>query len=273
MIANRPAASAPPAASACVYLCSEQDGLYQEMRRHWPSRHELRPLQPARLLQLSAGERHALLQGAAATVIPWGERAVPSLLALKAAARRHTVPVIVLCEEGGPEEVAALVIGADAVVTPPFNPVQIQAVLIAHRRHSAPRAASEDRGRPAGSAPVTLLPRAAPPPSTHDATRVGALALNRPTRRCSIGEHPLELTAREFDLLAFLMQEADVCHTRDALLEQVWGIDYETETNILDVHVYNLRRKLRPHGREAMIETVRGVGYRLVNAPGSPPRP
>lgn len=232
------------------------------MKRRWTPRQELHALQPTHFLRLSTCEQDALLQEAAATLVTWSERTLPSLLALKAASRRRPVPVFALCEEGA-EEVAALVVGADAVVKPPFSPVQIQALLIAYRRRMKQERIAETESRPPGGGlPVALLPK--PFPSSHDAVRIGSLFLNRTTRRCFVADAPLDLTPREFDLLAFLMHEADACHTRDTLLERVWGINYETETNILDVHVYNLRRKLRPHGQEAMIETVRGVGYRLV---------
>ena len=72
---------------------------------------------------------------------------------------------------------------------------------------------------------------------------------------------PVTLTRKEFDLLALLMERPGQVFTRDALLERVWGYDYEGGTRTVDVHVQTLRQKLGACG--ACIETVRGVGYRL----------
>lgn len=72
---------------------------------------------------------------------------------------------------------------------------------------------------------------------------------------------PVVLTKKEFDLLALLMEQPGRAFTRDALLEQVWGYDYEGGTRTVDVHVQTLRQKLGACGRH--IETLRGVGYRL----------
>ena len=70
-------------------------------------------------------------------------------------------------------------------------------------------------------------------------------------------------TLREFDLLSYLLRHAGAACSRDELLAGVWGIDFETGTNTVDVFVYALRRKLRAAGLPSAIETVRGVGYRL----------
>ncbi|GAA4847314.1 response regulator transcription factor [Paenibacillus vulneris] len=80
-------------------------------------------------------------------------------------------------------------------------------------------------------------------------------------RRVMRGDEPIELTKREFDLLAIFVQNPNIVMSRDVLLEKVWGFDSEVETNVVDVYVRYLRNKLDPNGRNRFIETVRGIGY------------
>ena len=94
---------------------------------------------------------------------------------------------------------------------------------------------------------------------------VGPLKLDRTARRFYIKGHLVELSVRAYDLVAFLMSRAGECHSREDILNEVWGIDFDTETNILDVQVYRLRSHLKSYGLGDIIETVRGVGYRLIN--------
>ena len=72
---------------------------------------------------------------------------------------------------------------------------------------------------------------------------------------------PVTLTLKEFELLERLMRNRNIVLTRDQLLEDIWGYDFDGETRTVDVHVRTLRQKLGKKG--AMIETVRGVGYRI----------
>jgi len=92
---------------------------------------------------------------------------------------------------------------------------------------------------------------------------VGDLRLDPSTHDVWRGQHRLDLTAKEFALLEYLMGRSDEVLTRTNLIEHVWDFAYEGDSNIVDVHVRNLRSKIdRPFGR-ASLETVRGVGYRL----------
>jgi two-component system response regulator ArlR len=95
-----------------------------------------------------------------------------------------------------------------------------------------------------------------------------ARILEVPHLRLDAGRHtvflqgqPVELTKREFDLLACLMENKDIVLSRDALLEKVWGYDYAGETNIVDVYIRYLRSKLDEPSGLRLIRTVRGVGY------------
>src|SRR5205814_212036 len=91
---------------------------------------------------------------------------------------------------------------------------------------------------------------------------VGSLRIDPRRREATVADRPLELRAREFDLLAALARDPGVVLTRDALLEDVWGTDFPGETRTVDVHVAEVRKKLGSDGPS--IETLRGIGYRLV---------
>jgi len=92
---------------------------------------------------------------------------------------------------------------------------------------------------------------------------VGALKLDCLNREVTCHEHSVELTSREFNLLAYLMRSADRVFTRTQILEHVWGFDFNPSTNLVDVCIQRIRKKLEPCGEATSIESVRGVGYRF----------
>ena len=83
----------------------------------------------------------------------------------------------------------------------------------------------------------------------------------RPSRRVTVGRRPVELTAKEFDLLECLMRNAGRVLTRSELKELVWDFSFDARTKVVDLYVHYLRRKLEQAGAPDFIETVRGVGY------------
>ena len=87
----------------------------------------------------------------------------------------------------------------------------------------------------------------------------GAVSLDLRTRRATVGDRDVELTAREFALLETMLRHADQVLSREQLLSMVWGYDFDPGSNVVDVYVRYLRRKLG----DDVIETVRGMGYRL----------
>lgn len=102
------------------------------------------------------------------------------------------------------------------------------------------------------------------PPQAHDAIlQVGSLRLDPAMRRVWLGEEPVELANKEFRILEYLMQNPNRVLTRTMITDRVWDYDFLNATNVIDVHIRSLRRKLgdAPGGR--LIETVRGVGYRI----------
>ena len=89
-----------------------------------------------------------------------------------------------------------------------------------------------------------------------------SLAIDLERYEVTIGGNPIELTLKEFELLRFLMENPGRVHTRESLMNQVWGYDYFGGTRTVDVHIRRIRAKLEPDADE-FIETVRGVGYRF----------
>ena len=88
------------------------------------------------------------------------------------------------------------------------------------------------------------------------------LVLDHTSRRCG-GDRLIQLTAREFDLLALLLENPRQVLTRDLIMERVWGYDFSGESNVLEVYIGMLRQKLEEAGERRLIHTRRGVGYVL----------
>ncbi|MGH2654783.1 MAG: response regulator transcription factor [Actinomycetota bacterium] len=153
-------------------------------------------------------------------------------------------PVIILtARDGVADTVSGLESGADDYVPKPFRFEE----LLARVR-------------------VRLREQRAPEPTV---LRVGDAALDLRTRRVLIGERSLELTAREFALAETFFRHPGQVLSREQLLSHVWGYDYDPGSNVVDVYVGYLRRKLG----EGRIRTVRGMGYRLEEDTAPEPEP
>ncbi|MFF3819069.1 winged helix-turn-helix domain-containing protein [Streptomyces bluensis] len=119
--------------------------------------------------------------------------------------------------------------------------------------------ASYDRTRSFES-PDPVFDPAPPPPEAAPEGPSGPLVVDRRTRQVWVGNAPVALTPKEFELLALLTEDPGAVYSRQQILDRVWDPHYEGPTKTLDVHVATLRRKL---GNSAWIQTLRGVGFRL----------
>jgi DNA-binding response OmpR family regulator len=150
---------------------------------------------------------------------------------------RSQVPILMLtARDEEPDRVVGLEVGADDYLTKPFSPRELAARIKA------------------------VLRRTEPQPAQNVLT-LGDVVVNRETHDVTIGGDPVELTAKEFDLLAYFLANAGALLSRDQLLDRVWGVEYPGGTRTVDVHVAQLRRKL---GRPQLIRTLRGAGYKAV---------
>jgi DNA-binding response OmpR family regulator len=133
-------------------------------------------------------------------------------------------------------------VGADDYVVKPFHEVELLArlrAIIRRIRNPDPAETPDSREAP---------------------QRLGPLAIDRRTRRVHLSGHEIELTAREFDVLAHLALDPGAVHSRDELLTELWDANWFGPTKTVDVHVASLRRKLAD---ARWIQAVRGIGFRL----------
>ena len=150
---------------------------------------------------------------------------------------RSDVPVLMLtARDEEADRVVGFAVGSDDYVSKPFSPRELAARVKAILRRTDPR-----------------------PPD--EILALGDLVLARAAREVSVAGSPVDLAPREFDLLAFLIENAGIVLRRERLLEQVWGLEFPGGTRTVDQHIAQLRAKL---GRPGLIATVYGVGYKAV---------
>jgi two-component system, OmpR family, phosphate regulon response regulator PhoB len=158
---------------------------------------------------------------------------------LRGDARTRELPIIMVTARGDEaDRVSGLEAWVDDYVTKPFSPRELKARIKTVLRRRAPESAQE-----------TLS--------------VGALVLDPATHRVTADGAAVDLGPTEFRLLKFFMARPERVHSRTQLLDQVWGDHVYIEERTIDVHIRRLRKALEPHGKERMLETVRGSGYRL----------
>ena len=150
------------------------------------------------------------------------------------------VPIILLtAKDEISDRVVGLDAGADDYLIKPFSIEELLARIRAHLRRNH----EEDP----------------------DVLQFEDLSLNRRTHEVHRGKRLIELTAKEFDLLDYLLLHSRQVVTRDRILEQVWGYDFMGDSNIIEVYIRYLRLKLETNNEKRLIQTVRGVGYVLRN--------
>ena len=151
---------------------------------------------------------------------------------------RSTVPILMLtARDDEIDRVTGLEVGADDYVSKPFSPRELVARIKAILRRTDGEGSQE-----------RLV--------------LGDIELNAPAREVKVAGQSVDLRAKEFDLLAFLMENRGIVVSRDTLLDRVWGMEYAGGSRTVDVHVAQLRSKL---GRPNLIRTIRGAGYKAVN--------
>ena len=99
--------------------------------------------------------------------------------------------------------------------------------------------------------------------------RYGPVSMDRLKHTATLSDHPLDLTPKEFQLLEYFLLHPEEVVRRTTLLEKVWDMHFDPESNVVDVHVGNLRRKLEVPGHGSLITTVRGVGFALRQGPAA----
>jgi len=153
------------------------------------------------------------------------------------------IPIVMLtARSDDADKIVGLELGADDYVTKPFNARELVARVRAVLRLSRQSGATQHRDR----------------------LQVGELTIDRAGRTVTVADRKVELTPKEFDLLAMLAWERGRVFGREMLLERVWGYDYAGESRTVDVHVQRLRRKIEPEpARPRYLLTVRGVGYKF----------
>lgn len=155
-----------------------------------------------------------------------------------------STPVILLTAKSSVEDkVSGLDLGANDYITKPFQIEELLARIRAALRMKAaiPQKQADEGGW----------------------LELADLKINEKTREIKRGEEQIELTPREYDLLVYLLKNKRQVLNRDQILEAVWGYDYFGDTNVVDVYIRYLRKKIDKSGFAPLIHTVRGVGYVL----------
>lgn len=157
---------------------------------------------------------------------------------LKADISTKKIPVIMLTAKGGEyDKIKGLDSGADDYITKPFSVLE----LISRIKALLRRCESHQENK--------LIYK--------------GLELNKDNRTLLSDGKSIELTYKEFELLSLMLSKIDHVFTRDILMEQIWGFDFEGESRTVDMHIKTLRQKLQENG--ALIKTIRGVGYKIGN--------
>jgi two-component system, OmpR family, phosphate regulon response regulator PhoB len=184
-------------------------------------------------------------------MLPGGRSGLQLARAWRDAERTRGLPIIMLTARADEQDKLSGLDAADDYVTKPFSTKELLARVRTVLRRRAPQTLDE---------PVS----------------VGGLALDPAARRITCDGREVRMGPTEFKLLHFLMTHPERVHTRAQLLDRVWGDHVFIEERTVDVHIKRLRDALETTGRAAMVETVRGAGYRFArqwSAPGAVAHP
>lgn len=166
-----------------------------------------------------------------------GEDGLTILKKLRSNKKTKDIPVIMVTAKGTEyDKVSGLDAGADDYVTKPFGMMELVSRIKAVLRRTKKKEEIE-------------------------VLKAGTITLNEKKHEVLVAGEHINLTLKEYEMLKRLMHNKGIVLTRDRLLEEIWGYDFDGETRTVDVHIRTLRQKLGSAGEE--IETVRGVGYRI----------
>jgi two-component system, OmpR family, response regulator len=154
----------------------------------------------------------------------------------------HTPVILLTAKSSVEDKVSGLDLGANDYITKPFQIEELLARIRAALRMKSSAPSQEE---------------------TTSALQFADLSVNEQTREVTRGDKSIELTPREFDLLVYLLKNKRQVLTREQIIEAVWGYDYYGDTNVVDVYIRYIRKKVDPLEYEPLIHTVRGVGYVL----------
>lgn len=166
-----------------------------------------------------------------------GEDGLTILKKLRSNKKTKDIPVIMVTAKGTEyDKVSGLDAGADDYVTKPFGMMELVSRIKAVLRRTKKKEEIE-------------------------VLKAGAITLNEKKHEVLVAGEHISLTLKEYEMLKRLMHNKGIVLTRDRLLEEIWGYDFDGETRTVDVHIRTLRQKLGSAGE--VVETVRGVGYRI----------
>jgi two-component system phosphate regulon response regulator PhoB len=163
--------------------------------------------------------------------------------AIKRSKETEDLPVILLTARAEEhDKVTGLEGGADDYVTKPFSPRELLARINAVLRRTSAAGAG-------------------------DTLEAGGLVLDTASHRVTADGQTVQLGPTEYRLLQFFMEHPERVYSRSQVLDRVWGGNVYVEERTVDVHIRRLRKALEPHGRESLVQTVRGAGYRFSTQP------
>lgn len=165
--------------------------------------------------------------------------------------RQSNVPVLIISAKSSLEDkVGMLKAGADDYMTKPFEREEVLARVEALLRRSRLSTAAANTAANSLSKADYVLKQ---------------LVLKPSSREVLVKDNPVELTAYEFDILCFLMKNPDCVYTKEQLYQEVWNSGYYGEDNTINVHISNIRKKIKEFDDESYIKTVWGIGFKIDN--------
>ena len=166
-----------------------------------------------------------------------GDDGITILKKLKNNSSTAQIPIIMATAKGAEyDKIIGLDLGADDYLVKPFGMMEMVSRVRAVLRRAKPK-------------------------DNIETMKISGLVMNLQEHVVTIDNKKIELTMKEFEMLRVFMSHIGMVFTRDLLLTDIWGMDYDGETRTVDVHVRTLRQKLEKYGE--LIETVRGIGYKL----------